>query len=977
MKRKIISWLLVVACCLSLLPGNLVIAEESGETYPSTTTVAYFTDLSEFPESANYAQVITVTGAALTEVGGKTRWDNGLIIVEPTDGYTFDKAWYPSTNNYQDTYNNNSIEFNITTVNAILNKWDNQTIPSKINSAVDNKKDYKAIEIDSTLYNKIIYKTICLDFKDNAGNIISQRLRIFSNEISINRQTVKMGQQFDLFSNNILGKAIQNVKGNNWKRDNFDITRYKQSGSGNGSIPKEILTEYEDIGKYSISQAGNYSFILNDKENGLRYFSNIDVILDENAPLKRENVTVSNNALVNYNKLSQGIIEVQPTDKTEFVMTNIDFSFNLPEEAVIDWSSVKVNNGNFPLELNRSKLFTNSVWTGINGVSKKTEITFLATEENGKQKFSITSDYGLKLNIDFDINYMDTNYKYSISFYPNHFIGFMGGRTYYMQLKQTKNIFDFLSAYGSNEAEIEQNKKNFINNVDSKMDIDNEYDDKRYILNISGVTSLSNPFDGNICFTQPGNTGLYIYDKKLKVLINGWSMHVVMQGNLITTEQFLKLDELINVNNKEIPYRVECSEGITYDSEDNSIKTTTVKQGKFTIWNNDVLAAEFGVEFGADDERLKEKLSNMSKTGGDYLAVNMENNENPKLSKDILNELIKYYNETKDGDGNRFVVTVKNNAGNEVEWDFNSALLNKIAEKDINLSVNVGDGVENKELDSAMEKNNIKGLKLEFYDNGELPGKVKIHLYLSDEEEKMFTEDNIKLYYFDSNTKDIIEEDSGLYIDYDPVRNKHFITITVTHNSDFILSTTDLNKASNSSGTISGGGVSVVYTPAPTTVSTATPVATSTVAPTSVPTATPTATSTPVPTTTPVATSTPIPTAIPSVVPSETATPDVTPTVAPSVKNQIKKVKATKKKVTVKKDKKLDVNFKIVATDNKKAVKDKAKATIKNKKIAKVVKTKVKTGKAVITVKGKRKGKTVLKLNIGGKTAKTTIRVKG
>ncbi|HBA98291.1 MAG TPA: hypothetical protein DCZ23_09295 [Lachnospiraceae bacterium] len=168
----------------------------------------------------------------------------------------------------------------------------------------------------------------------------------------------------------------------------------------------------------------------------------------------------------------------------------------------------------------------------------------------------------------------------------------------------------------------------------------------------------------------------------------------------------------------------------------------------------------------------------------------------------------------------------------------------------------------------------------------------------------------------------------------------------------------------------------VLYTPAP-AASPVSPVMPS-VVPTLVPSTAPVVTSIPVPTETPAVVPTFVPTEIPVIIPTfvPTETPDTTPVFVSSAKKQIKKVKAVKKKVIVGKNKKLNVNFKITTINNIKIVKKKAKAIIDNKKIAKVIKTRVKTGKAVVTVKGRKKGMAILKLSIGGKTAKMVIRVK-
>lgn len=815
--------------------------------------------------------------------------------------------------------------------------------------------------------------------------------------MTIATQTVEIGQQFDLFNNNIIQfkKTIQEFKGESFNRNDFEITKYDSSGSGNSYIPEKFLTE-SGVGKYSISKAGEYSFILNDKKNGIRYFAGVNVILGKNAPLKEGDITVSDNALINYNKLSQGIITVSPKNEKEFVMTNIDFFFNLPEGATIDWNSMQSNNKKITL----GESFIHNVWTGLEEsnvfeipVNEKVPILFSVTEENGRQKLSIKSDYGLKLDINFNINYMDKSYTYMISFYPNHFISFMGGRTYSINLSKsddnTRNIFEFLSGYGTDKDEIKENEQRLIDGVNSG----------RYILMIPGVKEndliypfpKKKPFTGDIHFTHPGNGQLRIYDRKLKTVINGWSFHFVINSAIdIEYNEKDKVTEnlkaLFDGYWKDSYKVVSTNDGIEYNTENNSIYVTSkdIKDEKIIIWDNDVLAAEIGVNSYIEENRdkhIENTISNMSKNGGDSRYINMSNDKTAIITASILKAL----KNSSNGKGNYLVVVLKSSSGNMVEWSFNSAVMKNIADKNIVLNVQVGAKVENTGIDKILEKTKETGLKVGFWDNGELPGETQVRLYLSDEEAailerntyektKISDEDinTIYLYYYNPSMQRLVKERSNLYIN-STSNNKKYISIPVTHNSDFVLSTaSDLDKnTSSSSGIILGGGTSIVYTPAPT----------ATVAPTAIPTATPTV----VPTTTPVPTSTVVPTAAPTITPEPVATPTIVPTpeptvipeptVTPSVKNKVKKVKAVKKKVTVKKNKKVKVNFKVTATDNTKVVKYKVKVTVKNKKVAKVMKTKVKVGKAIVTVKGLKKGKTILKVNIGGKTAKTTLKI--
>lgn len=104
--------------------------------------------------------------------------------------------------------------------------------------------------------------------------------------------------------------------------------------------------------------------------------------------------------------------------------------------------------------------------------------------------------------------------------------------------------------------------------------------------------------------------------------------------------------------------------------------------------------------------------------------------------------------------------------------------------------------------------------------------------------------------------------------------------------------------------------------------------------------------------------------------------PTPAPTTTPSTTNSVKKLKAAKKSVTVKKGKKANVTVKVTANNNKKKTTDKVTATSSNKKVAKVVKTTVKAGKIVVSVKGVKKGTAKITVKAAKKKAVVKVKVK-
>ena len=136
-------------------------------------------------------------------------------------------------------------------------------------------------------------------------------------------------------------------------------------------------------------------------------------------------------------------------------------------------------------------------------------------------------------------------------------------------------------------------------------------------------------------------------------------------------------------------------------------------------------------------------------------------------------------------------------------------------------------------------------------------------------------------------------------------------------------------------------------------------------------------------------TPTPVPTTpqeTPAPTPGNTATPTATPDtnskkVIPISKktnkaNVVKKIKATKKTVVIKKGKTKKVTFKLTTALKNTKTTDKIKSVkLSGKNKAKVLRKTLGKKTCTIKVKGVKKGKSVLKIKIGKKQAKVTIKV--
>lgn len=94
-----------------------------------------------------------------------------------------------------------------------------------------------------------------------------------------------------------------------------------------------------------------------------------------------------------------------------------------------------------------------------------------------------------------------------------------------------------------------------------------------------------------------------------------------------------------------------------------------------------------------------------------------------------------------------------------------------------------------------------------------------------------------------------------------------------------------------------------------------------------------------------------------------------------TVRNAVSKVKAAKKSYKVKRKKKTKVVFQITAKNKSKATTDEPFVKLSGKK-ATISSVKLSGSKLTVTVKGVKKGSTTLKATVGGKTAKTKLKIK-
>lgn len=99
-------------------------------------------------------------------------------------------------------------------------------------------------------------------------------------------------------------------------------------------------------------------------------------------------------------------------------------------------------------------------------------------------------------------------------------------------------------------------------------------------------------------------------------------------------------------------------------------------------------------------------------------------------------------------------------------------------------------------------------------------------------------------------------------------------------------------------------------------------------------------------------------------------------TIKVTINNPVKKVKAAKKKATVKKKKTVKLTFKVTSYNKAKKTSDKITYKTSKKKVAKITKKKVSSKKIIVSVKGLKKGTSKITVTIGKKKAVVTVKVK-
>lgn len=756
LKKYLSAIMVIILVCLSTTTGKTVQAEvlEQDNVEACKATFMNFSDQRVYPASS--VEVKTTTGSAIT-VGGRKKWDYGFIIIEPQNEYSVENIYSIVRENGNETVKN----FELSTVESVCGKVTGVDIPNDVANVLNSTdRSTPAVFISRSDYLNICYQTLYISLVNQEGSHQVIEARIESDEISLSPLTLALEESFDIFEHPSLKQILS--------EEGLLVSDFSVNMSAINSTPNDAVIKEENSAKYIAKKTGIVKFRLESKIDGRRFEFLVYITIGD-GPIKDDQITLSSNARLDTRNSSQGMYNIYPSDTNTMALKELSMEFNLPEGAVIDWSKTNID-GTVLVEnssINYQVPFSDNVTMCVE--HKKVD---------GEQ-FLFSSEYALRGTLNLTVNYNGKDYTYTFMIVRNSFMAMRGDQTYYIAPYKKDSIFSYILFFGS-EQEVEVRKQQFLDNVTSG----------RYKVSMPGAELVfeNGKFNGNIIFYHPGSY-LSVYDNELRLTIQSGDMDVkCIMSTAVKSGANFDLASFMNgywnnsyevelVNNTQFQYD-EHTHIVTAPIND----TDTIIQQRIILKLNGKPQAEFKMVVCPEkryDEVLKDVVRDVAEN--ESLVLDMQNSE-PVISKDVIEAL--------KSDAEKYLVIKNSSSTNEVEWKFKSQdIVNEIA-KDLELKVTVNEIVD-ENIDKILQKENADGIKIGFEDNGILPGKASVRIYLSqDEVEKLGKREGIQLYYYNPEKGEMELEASGLRIQEDKNQgNKFYIEMNVYHNSNFVLST--------------------------------------------------------------------------------------------------------------------------------------------------------------------------------------------
>ena len=794
-----------ILCALCLIVGvlsgvALAPAEEAKasiplqEENPAILTFADFSAPGKATEWDTLSEVKVISGSAISiessneTVGGNSQWNHGIVIIEPQNGWTYTGAKYIRFGSTADT----AIEAAplSSVFNSLRSNAGENNLPANVTQLIQNYSGTAAsltgAYINRGIYSQSEYFTFSFTKNGETQNI---KIGVNHDESYVNKTyTYPTDMSLDAFD--VLNTEYPAVL-SNYARTDYDIDMWL--GSHTPMVINENWDENNptdsDFGKYTIhSGAGQRSFVLTNRKNGLSYILNAEFV-PASMPLHINNFSFASEVEVELNGGTSDIGDYYLYPKTGNAFSEFSVSFNLPNDVTLDRIEYigEIIPENTAARLAIAPDYDDPFNTArdVTAVYTKTNSTITITVKsvdstvvlNGKIVIILTKD---------SISYP---YSLSIEYVRTPQISGMSRQRIPVAVGSTLRLDDLIH----------------IKSDADKQLLYNGITNGKISVAMQGVVPVleNGKFNGLLKVYYPCDR-IRVWDNELHASLTACGADIFVNAStLIEAGTVLDIDSLLpgyssenkwddnttRVNGVDVPYKT------TVDKVNHSYSYTLSQDERFfTAPDNVAETVEYIIHAYKADIRVKvcpkgtlaSSLTEVVKDVKEDESLVVDAKSTASLSKDAINNF-----KTNGGENSTLILK----AGN-YEWSFGKNELANAAQSDIDLSVKIGDELTNSKLDK------VSGVKLGFAANGTLPGKTGFRCYLSDELLKKFKDINHVGLFYDDGSSSLKREGSNYYVSKDTL-GRSFIDIFVTHNSDFVLTSVDadsINVASESSG---------------------------------------------------------------------------------------------------------------------------------------------------------------------------------
>ncbi|MBO4498547.1 MAG: leucine-rich repeat protein [Lachnospiraceae bacterium] len=794
-----------ILCALCLIVGvlsgvALAPAEEAKasiplqEENPAILTFADFSAPGKATEWDTLSEVKVISGSAISiessneTVGGNSQWNHGIVIIEPQNGWTYTGAKYIRFGSTADT----AIEAAplSSVFNSLRSNAGENNLPANVTQLIQNYSGTAAsltgVYINRGIYSQSEYFTFSFTKNGETQNI---KIGVNHDESYVNKTyTYPTDMPLDAFD--VLNTEYPAVL-SNYARTDYDIDMWL--GSHTPMVINENWDENNptdsDFGKYTIhSGAGQRSFVLTNRKNGLSYILNAEFV-PASMPLHINNFSFASEVEVELNGGTSDIGDYYLYPKTGNAFSEFSVSFNLPNDVTLDRIEYigEIIPENTAARLAIAPDYDDPFNTArdVTAVYTKTNSTITITVKsvdstvvlNGKIVIILTKD---------SISYP---YSLSIEYVRTPQISGMSRQRIPVAVGSTLRLDDLIH----------------IKSDADKQLLYNGISNGKISVAMQGVVPVleNGKFNGLLKVYYPCDR-IRVWDNELHASLTACGADIFVNAStLIEAGTRLDIDSILSGYSSENKWDSKTEringQNVTYKTTVEKVNhsysyTLSQDERYFTAPDNVAETVEYVIHAYKADIRVKvcpkgtlaSSLTEVVKDVKEDESLVVDAEKAASLSKDAINNF-------KNNGGENSSLILK--AGN-YEWSFGKNELANAAQSDIDLSVKIGDELTNSRLDK------VSGVKLGFAANGTLPGKTGFRCYLSDELLKKFKDINHVGLFYDDGSSSLKREGSNYYVSKDTL-GRSFIDIFVTHNSDFVLTSVDadsINVASESSG---------------------------------------------------------------------------------------------------------------------------------------------------------------------------------